>query len=53
MEPTVKTDRTVSNNRPDSVMCCNKQGTYMSTDVAISVDRDVIKKGAEKNLIYE
>ena len=53
MEQTVQTDRTGPNNKPDSIIHANKQGTCMSTDVAITADRNVIKKGAEKVLKYE
>ena len=49
----MRTDRIVSNNKPDIIMCDNKQGTCMSIDVAISADRNKVKKGAERNLIYE
>ena len=34
-------------------MCDNKKGTYMLKDVAISGDRNVIKKEAEKILKYK
>ena len=53
MERTVQTDRTVANNKPDIILPDNKQGTCMSIDVAITGDRIVIKKDAEKILIYE
>jgi len=53
VEPTVQTGRTVVNNKPDSIMCCHKQGICMSIDVAISADRNVIKKQAENILKYE
>jgi DNA modification methylase len=53
MKPTVQNDRTVSNNKPDSIICDNKQGTYMSIDVAIPADRNVIKKEAEMILKYK
>jgi len=35
MEPTVLNDRNFSNNNPDVIIPDNKQGTCMSTDVAI------------------
>jgi len=44
VERPVQSDRTVSNNKPESIMCYNKQGTCMSTDFAIPADRNVIKK---------
>jgi hypothetical protein len=47
MEPTVQTDRTLSNNKPDSIIGDNKQGTFMSIDVAIPADGNVIKKEAQ------
>ena len=47
MEPTVQVDRTVPNNKPESIMCDNKQGTCMSIDVAIPADRNVNKTEAE------
>jgi len=53
MEPTVRTDRTIPNNTADIVIGDNKPGTYMSIDVAISWDRNVIKKEAEKILKYK
>jgi hypothetical protein len=49
----VQTDRIVSNNKPDTIIRDTKQGTCMSTDVVISADRNVIKKGAEKILKYK
>ena len=41
------------NNKPDSIIRDNKQGTFMSIDVAIRADRNVNKKVAEKILKYE
>jgi len=43
-------DRTVHNNKPDITICDNKQGTCISIDMAISADRNVNKKEAEKIL---
>jgi len=48
----VQTDRTIPNNKPDSIMCDNEQATCMLTDV-ICGDRNVIKKDAEKILKYK
>ena len=48
MEPRVQTERIISNNKPDSTIRDNKQGTWMSIDVAIPVDRNVIKKEAKR-----
>ena len=53
MEPTVRTDRTVANNRPDSMMSDNKQGTCVSIDVAFPGDRNVIKTEAKRILKYK
>ena len=48
-----KDDRTIPNNKPDIIICNNKQGKCMSIDVAIPGDRNVIKNEAEKILKYE
>jgi len=52
VEPTIQTDRTIPNNKPDIVIRDNEKGTCMLIDVAISGDRNVIKKEAEKILKY-
>jgi hypothetical protein len=49
----VHTDRTIPNNKPDIIISDNEKGTCMSIDVAISGDRNVIKKEAEKVLKYK
>jgi len=49
----VQTDRTVPNNKPDIITCDNEKGTCMLIDVAISGDRNVIKKETEKFLKYK
>jgi hypothetical protein len=49
----VQTDRTIPNNKPDIIIRDNEKGTSMSIDVAISGDRNVIKKEAEKILKYK
>jgi hypothetical protein len=49
----VQTDRTIPNNKPDIIIRDNEKGTCMLTDVAISEDRSVIKKEAEKILKYK
>jgi len=49
----VQTDRTISNNKPDIIICDNEKGTCMLIDIAISGDRNVIKKEAEKILKYK
>ena len=54
MNQRVQTDRTVPNNKPDIINRDNEKGTYiMLIDVAISGDRNVIKKEAEKILKYK
>jgi hypothetical protein len=40
----VQTDRTISNNKPDIIIRDNEKGTCTLIDVAISGDRNVIKK---------
>jgi len=49
----VQTDRTIPNNKPDIIIRDNERGTYMLIDVAISGDRNVIKKEAKKTLKYK
>ena len=49
----VQTDRTISNSKPDIIIRDNEKGTCMLIDVAISGDRNVIKKEAEKILKYK
>jgi len=49
----VQTDRIIPNNKLDIITCDNEEGTCMLTDVAISGDRIVIKKDAEKILKYK
>ena len=46
----VQTDRTTPNNKPDIIIRDNEKGTRMLIDVAISGDRNVIKKEAQKIL---
>jgi len=46
-------DRTIPNNKPDVIIRDNEKGTCMLIDVAISGDRNVIKKGADKILKYK
>ena len=40
----LQTERTISNNKPDIIIRDNEKGTCMLIDVAISGDRNVIKK---------
>jgi len=49
----VQTDRTIPNNKPDVIIRDNEKRTYMLIDVAISGDRNVIKKEAENILKYK
>ena len=49
----VQTDRTIPNNKPDIITRDNEKGTCMLIDTAISGDRIVIKKEAEKILKYK
>jgi len=49
----VQTDRTILNNKPDIIIHDNEKGTCMLIDVAISGDRNVIKKEPEKTLKYK
>jgi len=48
----VQTDRTIPSNKPDIIIRDNEKGTCMLIDVAISGDRNVIKKEAENILKY-
>ena len=49
----VQTDRTIPNNKPVIIIRDNEKRTCMLIDVAISGDRNVIKKEVEKILIYK
>jgi len=49
----VQTDITIPNNKPDIIIRDNEKRTCMLIDVAISGDRNVIKKEAEKILKYK
>ena len=49
----VQIDRTILNNKPDIIIRDNEAGTCMLIDVAISGDRNVFKKEAEKILMYK
>jgi hypothetical protein len=49
----VQTDRTIPNNKPEIIIRDNEKGACMLIDVAISGDRNVIKKEAEKILYYK
>jgi hypothetical protein len=47
------TDRTIPNNKSDIIIRDNEKGTCMLIDVAISGDRNAIKKEAENILKYK
>jgi len=49
----VQTDRTIPNNKPDITIGVNGKGTCVLIDVAISGDRNVIKKEDEKIRKYK
>ena len=53
MESTSTTDRTTHNKKPDIIIGDNEKGTCILIDVAISGERNVIKKEAEKILKYK
>jgi hypothetical protein len=48
----VQTDRTVPHNKPD-IIIHNEEATCMLIDVAVSGDRNVIRKEAKKILKYK
>jgi len=49
----VQTVRTIPNNKPDIIIRDNEKAACMLIDVAISGDRNVIKKEVEKILKYK
>ena len=49
----IQADRTIPNNKPDIIIRDDEKGTCMLIDVAISGDRNVIKKEAEKIRKYK
>jgi hypothetical protein len=49
----VQSDRIIPDNKPGSIIRDNEKKTCMLIDVAISGDRNVIKKEAEKILKYK
>jgi hypothetical protein len=49
----VQTNRTIPNNKLDLIIHDNKKGMCMLIDVAISGDRNVIKKEAERILKHK
>ena len=49
----VHTDREVTANRPDIIIKNKKEKTCTPIDVAISADRNVVQKEAEKKIKYK
>ena len=49
----VQTERTLHNNKPDIIIRDNEKGTCVLIDVAISGDRNLIKKEADMILKYK
>ena len=49
----VQTDKTIPNNKADIVIRDNEKGTSMLIDVAVSGDRNAIKREGEKILKYK
>jgi len=49
----IQTERTIPNNKPDIIIRDNEKGTCMLIDVAISGDRNVIKKEVANILKYK
>jgi len=49
----IQTDKAIPNNKPDIIIRDSEKRTCMLIDVAISGDRNVIKKEAEKSLKYK
>jgi len=49
----VQTERTIPNNKPDIIIRDNEKRTCMLKDVAVSGDRNVFEKEAEKILKYK
>ena len=44
----MQSDRTIANNKPDIMIHVNKEGSYLPVDIAISGERNMIKKEAKK-----
>jgi len=49
----IQSGRTIPNNKPDVIIRDNQKGTCMLIDVAMSGDRNVIEREAEKILKYK
>ena len=53
MEPTVQTDRTVPNNKPEITVSDNEKGTCVFIDVEMSGDRNVTNPlNTKRRLLY-
>ena len=48
----MQTDRNIPNNKTDTIIRDNEEGTCILIDVAILGDRNVVEKGNEKVLKY-
>lgn len=46
----VQSDRTIANNKPDIMIHVNEEGSYLPIDIAVSGERNMIKKEAKKKL---
>jgi len=49
----MQVDRTINYNKPDIIIRDNERGTCVLIDVAISGNRNMIKKKTEKILTYK
>ena len=49
----VQIDRTIPNNKPEITIRDNKNGTHELIDVAVSGDKNMIKKETQKFLKYK
>jgi hypothetical protein len=49
----VRTNKTIPNDKQDIIIRHNKKGTCILLDVAVSGDRNVIKKEAEEIIKYK
>jgi hypothetical protein len=46
----VQSDRTIANNKPDIMIHVNEEGSYLPIDIAVSGERNMIKKEVKKKL---
>jgi hypothetical protein len=49
----VQSNRIIPSNKSDIIICVNEKGSCLPIDIAISEDRSMIKKEAEKILKYK